>query len=65
LARLLANPDFYANLGMTAGKIGVAMGIGGLSGLTTGILLGANRFASRAYESLIYYAWPRGHRRRP
>jgi NitT/TauT family transport system permease protein len=58
VARLLANPDFYGNLGITAGEIGVAMLIGGLGGLATGILLGANRFLSRAYESLIYYLGP-------
>ncbi|HEY2968359.1 MAG TPA: ABC transporter permease [Casimicrobiaceae bacterium] len=58
VARLLANPDFYGNLGITAAEIGVAMLIGGLSGLATGILLGANRFLSRAYESLIYYLGP-------
>jgi len=58
VARLLANPDFYGNLGITAAEIGGAMLIGGLSGLATGILLGANRFLSRAYESLIYYLGP-------
>jgi ABC-type nitrate/sulfonate/bicarbonate transport system permease component len=58
VTRLLANPDFYGNLGITATEIGVAMLIGGLSGLATGILLGANRFLSRAYESLIYYLGP-------
>jgi ABC-type nitrate/sulfonate/bicarbonate transport system permease component len=58
IARLLANPDFYGNLGITAAEIGVAMLIGGLGGLTAGILLGANRFLSHAYESLIYYLGP-------
>ena len=58
VARLLAKPDFYGNLGITATEIGVAMLIGGLSGLAAGILLGANRFLSRAYESLIYYLGP-------
>ena len=58
LVRLATGADFYANLGTTAGEIGVAMLIGGLFGLATGILLGANRFLSRAYESLIYYLGP-------
>jgi ABC-type nitrate/sulfonate/bicarbonate transport system permease component len=58
VARLLANPDFYGNLGITAAEIGVAMLIGGLAGLAAGILLGANRFLSHAYESLIYYLGP-------
>jgi ABC-type nitrate/sulfonate/bicarbonate transport system permease component len=58
LARVLASADFYANLGVTAGEIGVAMAIGGAAGLAVGILLGANRFLSRAYESLLYYLGP-------
>ena len=58
VGRLLGTNDFYANLGVTAFEIGAALVIGGLSGLATGIFLGANRFASRAYESLIYYLGP-------
>jgi NitT/TauT family transport system permease protein len=55
---LLANADFYANLGITVGEIGLGLLIGGIFGLAAGILLGANRFLSRAYESLIYYLGP-------
>ena len=55
---LLANADFYANLGITVGEIGLGLLIGGVFGLAAGILLGANRFLSRAYESLIYYLGP-------
>jgi NitT/TauT family transport system permease protein len=58
VAKVLAGTDFYANLGTTAAEIGIAMVIGGLAGLAAGILLGANRFLSRAYESLIYYLGP-------
>ena len=58
LIRILTGTDFYANLAATAAEIGVAMLIGGLGGLAVGILLGSNRFASRAYESLIYYLGP-------
>ena len=58
LARVLASADFYVNLGVTAGEIAVAMVIGGAAGLAVGILLGANRFLSRAYESLLYYLGP-------
>jgi ABC-type nitrate/sulfonate/bicarbonate transport system permease component len=58
LARLLGGTDFYANLAATMAEIGVALLIGGLAGLAAGILLGANRFLSRAYESLIYYLGP-------
>jgi len=49
LARVLGSPDFYANLAVTAQEIGVAMIIGGVAGLATGILLGANRFLSQAF----------------
>ena len=58
IGRVLASPDFYGNLGVTAAEIGIALVIGGLCGLAVGILLGANRFLSRAYESLIYYLGP-------
>ena len=58
LGRLLANPEFYGNLGATAFEIGIAMVIGTFAGLTVGILLGANRFLSRAFESLIFYLGP-------
>jgi len=58
ILRLLANPDFYANLGVTAAEIGVALAIGGLTGLATGILLGANRFLSDAFESFLLYLGP-------
>ena len=58
IGRVLANPDFYLNLAVTLTEIAVAIVIGGLSGLATGILLGANPFLSRAYESLLYYLGP-------
>jgi ABC-type nitrate/sulfonate/bicarbonate transport system permease component len=58
IARLLSGGDFYANLGATAVEIAVAMLIGGVAGIAAGILLGANRFLSRAYESLVYYLGP-------
>jgi NitT/TauT family transport system permease protein len=58
IGRLFANADFYTNLGITLGEIGLGLLIGGVFGLATGILLGANRFLSRAYESFIYYLGP-------
>jgi ABC-type nitrate/sulfonate/bicarbonate transport system permease component len=56
--RLLADEGFYRNLAITLGEIAAALAIGGIAGLGVGILLGANRFLSRAYESLIYYLGP-------
>jgi len=58
VANLLADPDYYRNLGVTAGEIGAALVIGGLSGLVAGLILGANRFLGRAYEAYLYYLGP-------
>jgi len=55
---LLTSPDYYGNLGVTTAEIGFALAIGGLSGLAVGILLGANRFLSKAFESYVYYLGP-------
>ena len=55
---LLANADFYANLGVTAGEIAVALLIGGTAGLAVGIVLGANRYLSQAFEALLLYLGP-------
>ena len=58
LANQLFHPDFYFHLGVTAGEIAVALGIGGLSGIAVGLLLGGNRFLARAYEPYLYYLGP-------
>ena len=58
VVRVLADPGFYRNLAITVGEIAAALAIGGILGLAVGILLGANRFLSRAFESLIYYLGP-------
>ena len=55
---LLADQTFYWHLGVTMGEIGLAMAIGGLAGLAVGILLGANRMLSRAFEAYLYYLGP-------
>ena len=58
-SRCSPTPDFYRNLGdHRRRRSRAALAIGGLAGLGVGILLGANRFLSRAYESLIYYLGP-------
>ena len=58
LGELLSRPNYYYNLGVTAAEIGAAVTIGGLSGLAVGILLGANRFLSKAFENYLYYLGP-------
>jgi len=58
IGQLLSNPDFYSNLGITGYEIGVALLIGGISGLAVGITLGANRFLSDAFEAILLYLGP-------
>jgi NitT/TauT family transport system permease protein len=58
LTGLLTSRNYYFNLGVTVAEIGAALTIGGLSGLAVGILLGANRFLGKAFESYIYYLGP-------
>jgi ABC-type nitrate/sulfonate/bicarbonate transport system permease component len=58
LVKVLSNPDFYYNLGITAGEIAVALAVGGLSGLVVGLALGANRFLGKAFEPYLYYLGP-------
>jgi ABC-type nitrate/sulfonate/bicarbonate transport system permease component len=58
LGQLLAQPNYYYNLGVTAAEIGAAVAIGGISGMVVGLLLGANRFLSKAFENYLYYLGP-------
>jgi len=58
LIELLADRTYYWHLGVTAGEIGTALLIGGLSGLAVGILLGSNRLLASAFESYLYYLGP-------
>jgi NitT/TauT family transport system permease protein len=58
LLKLLSNPDYYWHLGVTAGEIGTALAIGGVSGLTVGIVLGSNRLLARSFEPYLYYLGP-------
>ena len=58
LARLLTEPGFYGHLGTTGIEIGLALVIGGLSGLIVGLALGANRLLGKAFEPYLYYLGP-------
>jgi NitT/TauT family transport system permease protein len=58
LVDLLSHGDYYFNLGVTAGEVGMALLIGGLAGIATGIALGANRYLSKAFEPYLYYLGP-------
>jgi ABC-type nitrate/sulfonate/bicarbonate transport system permease component len=55
---LLGHGPYYFHLAVTAGEIAAAVAIGGGLGLVVGLVLGANRFLSQAYESLLYYLGP-------
>jgi ABC-type nitrate/sulfonate/bicarbonate transport system permease component len=55
---LLSGRDYYFHLGVTAAEVFAALGIGGFCGLMVGIILGANPFLSKAFESLLYYLGP-------
>jgi ABC-type nitrate/sulfonate/bicarbonate transport system permease component len=54
----LRDPTFYFHLYTTFYEIGIAMVIGGVSGLAVGILLGGSKFMARAYEAYLYYLGP-------
>jgi ABC-type nitrate/sulfonate/bicarbonate transport system permease component len=58
VGKVLVSADFYNNLGVTLYEIGVGLLIGGSAGIVVGIVLGANRFLSNAYEALLYYLGP-------
>ena len=58
VGKVLMSADFYSNLGVTLYEIGVGLLIGGTAGIAIGIVLGANRFLSNAYEALLYYLGP-------
>jgi NitT/TauT family transport system permease protein len=58
IVKLLSDPNYYWNLGVTAGEIATGLIIGGISGLVVGIGLGANRLLGRAFEPYLYYLGP-------
>lgn len=55
---LLTDPDYYWHLGVTAYEVAAALAIGGISAILVGLVLGGNRFLSRAYEPYLYYLGP-------
>jgi NitT/TauT family transport system permease protein len=58
LLKLLSDPNYYFHLGVTGAEIGTALAIGGSAGLVVGLLLGGNRFLSKAFEPYLYYLGP-------
>ena len=55
---LLSGREYYFHLGVTAAEIGVALAIGGISGMIVGLVFGANRFLAVAFERYLYYLGP-------
>lgn len=58
LSGVLTDGNFYHHFGVTLGEIAAGLLIGGVLGLIVGILLGASRFLSKAYEPLLFYIGP-------
>jgi NitT/TauT family transport system permease protein len=58
LAATLGDATFYWHLGTTFYEIGIALLIGGVSGLAVGIVLGGSKLMQRAFEPLLYYLGP-------
>lgn len=51
-------PSFYWHLWVTSSEVGIALAIGGLSGLLAGLVLGGNRVLSKSFEPYLYYLGP-------
>ena len=58
LIGLFADPENARHFTVTLGEVLSAVLIGGSAGLAAGLVLGASRFLSRAYEPFLYYLGP-------
>jgi len=58
LIDLLGGSNYYLHLSVTVGEILGALSVGGGAGLLVGIILGANPFMAKAFESFLYYLGP-------
>src|SRR5262249_20175351 len=58
LWRLLSTAPLYANLGATLYEIAISLVIRGVGGVVAGLVLGATRFLSRAFEPYLHYLGP-------
>ena len=55
---LLASANFYWNLELTLIEVAVSLAVGASTGIVVGLVLGANRFAGKAYEAYVHYLAP-------
>ena len=58
IVRAARRPRLLLASRLTAGEIGLALAIGGTSGVLVGLVLGANRLLGRAFEPYLYYLGP-------
>jgi len=58
LWKLVSTAPLYANLGATLYEVGASLVIGGVTGAVVGLVLGGNRFLSRAFEPYLHYLGP-------
>ena len=58
LARVIIDPSFWSNAGVTAVEIGGALLAGGTAGLAVGFLLGSSDFLRRSFEPYLFYLGP-------
>jgi ABC-type nitrate/sulfonate/bicarbonate transport system permease component len=58
LVNLLSSTEFYWHLLGTVEEVAAALAIGGVAGVITGLIIGANRFIAAAFEPYLYYLGP-------
>ena len=58
LWNLVGDNAFYYNLSITGYEVAMATAIGTIAGIATGLLLGASRFSSQAFEPYLYCIGP-------
>jgi ABC-type nitrate/sulfonate/bicarbonate transport system permease component len=55
---LLTSSSFYWNLALTLIEVAISLAIGTSAGIAVGLLLGASRFAAKAFEPYVHYLAP-------
>lgn len=58
LITLVGSGAFYVNLAITGGELAMALVIGGVAGLSVGLVLGSSALLSDAYERWLSYLGP-------
>jgi NitT/TauT family transport system permease protein len=58
LVNLLSSAEFYWHLLGTVEEVAAALAIGGVAGVVTGLIIGANKFLAAAFEPYLYYLGP-------